>query len=106
MGNSQKYLGETFRDLAVQEEVQRHGGAPFARSYTHADLEYHPSMAVVAQYRLYEDAFIIAICAGKDFTGQNFLGSCCSVSIVGTDEETIREYIRRQEKEDRTPRSN
>jgi putative transposase len=37
----------------------------------------------------------------KNFTGQNFRARGYFVSTVGTDEKTIREYIRRQEKEDR-----
>jgi len=37
----------------------------------------------------------------KNFTGQNFWARGYFVSTVGTGEETIREYIRRQEKEDR-----
>jgi len=37
----------------------------------------------------------------KNFTGQNFWARGYFVSTVGTDEETIREYIKRQEKEDR-----
>jgi len=37
----------------------------------------------------------------KNFTGQHFWARGYFVSTVGTDEETIREYIRRQEQEDR-----
>lgn len=37
----------------------------------------------------------------KNFTGQNFWARGYFVSTVGMDEETIREYIKRQEKEDR-----
>ena len=37
----------------------------------------------------------------KNFPGQNFWTRGYFVSTVGTDEETIREYIRRQEQEDR-----
>ena len=37
----------------------------------------------------------------KNFTGQNFWARGYFVSTVGTDEKTIREYIKRQEKEDR-----
>jgi len=36
----------------------------------------------------------------KNFTGQNFWARGYFVSTVGTDEKTIREYIRRQEQED------
>ena len=37
----------------------------------------------------------------KNFTGQHFWARGYFVSSVGTDEETIREYIRQQEQEDR-----
>jgi putative transposase len=37
----------------------------------------------------------------KNFTGQHFWARGYFVSTVGTDEETIREYIRQQEQEDR-----
>lgn len=37
----------------------------------------------------------------KNFTGQNFWARGYFVSTVGTDEGTIREYIKRQEHEDR-----
>ena len=36
----------------------------------------------------------------KNFTGQHFWARGYFVSTVGTDEQTIREYIKRQEKED------
>ena len=37
----------------------------------------------------------------EHFTDQNFWARGFFVSIVGMDEETIQEYIRRQEQEDR-----
>ena len=37
----------------------------------------------------------------KNFTGQHIWGRGYFVSTVGIDEQTIREYIRAQEKEDR-----
>jgi len=37
----------------------------------------------------------------KNFTGQHFWARGYFVSTVGTDEQTIREYIKRQEVEDR-----
>jgi len=37
----------------------------------------------------------------KNFTGENFWARGYFLTTVGTNEETIREYIRRQEKEDR-----
>ena len=36
----------------------------------------------------------------KNFTGQHFWVRWYFVSTVGTDEETIREHIRRQDQED------
>jgi len=37
----------------------------------------------------------------KNFTGQHFWARGYFVSTVGTDEQTIREYINRQKVEDR-----
>ena len=37
----------------------------------------------------------------KNFTGQSFLARGYFVSTVGRDEETIRQYIKKQEAEDR-----
>ena len=37
----------------------------------------------------------------KNFTGQHFWARGYFVSTVGADEETIRDYIKRQENEDR-----
>jgi putative transposase len=37
----------------------------------------------------------------KNFTGQHFWARGYFVSTVGTDEQTVREYIKRQETEDR-----
>jgi putative transposase len=37
----------------------------------------------------------------KNFTGQHFWARGYFVSTVGADEETIRNYIKRQENEDR-----
>ena len=37
----------------------------------------------------------------KNFTGQQFWAKGYHVSTVGRDEDTVREYIRSQEKEDR-----
>jgi len=37
----------------------------------------------------------------KNFTGQNFWAHGDFVSTVGADEQTIRDYIKRQEPEDR-----
>uniref|UniRef100_UPI0004829612 transposase n=1 Tax=Desulforegula conservatrix TaxID=153026 RepID=UPI0004829612 len=37
----------------------------------------------------------------KNFTGQNFLARGYDVSTVGKDELSVREYIKKQEHEDR-----
>lgn len=37
----------------------------------------------------------------RNFTGQHFWAGGCFVSTVGRDEKAIREYIQRQEQEDR-----
>jgi len=104
-GELRKYLGETFRDLAVQKECNVIEGH-LLPDHVHMLISIPPKYAVwqVIGYMKGKSAIHIArtyMGRKKNFTGQNFWARGYFVSTVGTDEETIREYIRRQEKEDR-----
>ena len=104
-GELRKYLGETFCDLAVQKECNVIEGH-LLPDHVHMLISIPPKYAVsqVIGYMKGKSAIHIArtyMGRKKNFTGQNFWARGYFVSTVGTDEETIREYIRRQEKEDR-----
>ena len=104
-GELRKYLGETFRDLAVQKESKVIEGH-LLPDHVHMLISIPPKYAVsqVVGYMKGKSAIHIArtyMGRKKNFTGQNFWARGYFVSTVGTDEETIREYIRRQEQEDR-----
>ena len=104
-GELRKYLGETFCDLAVQKECNVIEGH-LLPDHVHMLILIPPKYAVsqVVGYIKGKSAIHIArtyMGRKKNFTGQNFWARGYFVSTVGTDEKTIREYIRRQEKEDR-----
>ena len=104
-GELRKHLGETFRDLAVQKECNVIEGH-LLPDHVHILISIPPKYAVsqVVGYIKGKSAIHIArtyMGRKKNFTGQNFWARGYFVSTVGTDEETIREYIKRQEKEDR-----
>ena len=95
----------TFCDLAVQKECNVIEGH-LLPDHVHMLISIPPKYAVwqVIGYMKGKSAIHIArtyMGRKKNFTGQNFWARGYFVSTVGTDEETIREYIRRQEKEDR-----
>lgn len=104
-GELRKYLGETFRDLAVQKACNVLEGR-LLPDHVHMLISIPPKYAVsqVIGYMKGKSAIHIArtyMGRKKNFTGQNFWARGYFVSTVGTDEETIREDIRRQENEDR-----
>ena len=100
-----RYLGSTFRELAMQRESRVIEGH-LLPDHVHVLISIPPKYAVaqVVGYLKGKSAIHIArtyMGRKKNFTGQHFWARGYFVSTVGTDEETIREYIRRQEQEDR-----
>ena len=99
-----KYLGEIFRELALQKEckvVERH----LMPDHVHILLSIPPKYSVsqVVGYIKGKSAIQIARNVQgrkKNFVGQHFWARGYYVSTVGKDEEAVREYIQRQEKED------
>lgn len=99
-----RYLGTTFRDLARQKESDVIEGH-LLPDHVHMLVSIPPKYAVsqVVGYLKGKSAIQIArtyMGQKKNFTGQHFWARGYFVSTVGTDEEIIREYTQRQEKED------
>ena len=104
-GELRRYLGSTFRELAMQRESQVIEGHLLS-DHIHILISIPPKYAVsqVIGYLKGKSAIHIArtyMGRKKNFTGQHFWARGYFVTSVGADEETIREYIRRQEQEDR-----
>ena len=104
-GELRRYWGETFRYLAMQKECKGIEGH-LMPDHVHILMSIPPKYTVsqIVGYMKGKSAIHIArtyMGRKKNFTGQNFWARGYFVSTVGTDEKTIREYIKRQEKEDR-----
>ena len=98
-------LGDVFHRLAQQKESQILEGHMVV-DHVHMLLSIPPNYAVaqVVGYIKGKSAIHIARTAGgrqRNFTGEHFWARGYWVSTVGRDEQAIREYIQRQEEEDR-----
>ena len=104
-GDLRKYLGDVFRELALQKESKVLEGHLMG-DHVHILVSIPPKYAVsqVVGYIKGKSAIHIArTYAGHrhNFVGQNFWARGYFVSTVGRDEETIRKYIKRQDKADK-----
>ena len=104
-GGLRKYLGSCFKDLASQKESQILEGH-LKPDYVHMLISIPPKYSVsqVVGFLKGKSAIQIArvyLGKGKNFVGQHFWARGYFVSTVGMNEETIRVYIKAQEKEDR-----
>lgn len=104
-GELRKHLGEVFRRLAEQKECKIEEGHLLA-DHVHMMISIPPKLAVsqVVGYIKGKSAIHIARVYGekrRNFVGQHFWARGYFVSTLGRDEDVIREYIRRQEDEDR-----
>lgn len=103
-GSLRRHLGEIFRELAKQRDsavVEGH----LMSDHVHICLSIPPkhSVSSVVGYIKGKSAIAIARHFGgreRNFTGEVFWARGYFVSTVGLDEETVREYIRNQERED------
>jgi putative transposase len=100
-----QHLGDVFRQLAQQRESKILEGHMVV-DHVHMLISIPPKYAVaqVIGYIKGKSAIHIARTFGgrrRNFTGQHFWARGYFVSTVGRDEKVIREYIRRQEQEDR-----
>lgn len=98
------HLGEVFRDLAAQKECRIEEGHLMA-DHVHILISIPPKYAVaqVIGFIKGKSAIHLARVYGerkRNFVGQNFWARGYFVSTVGRDEEVVRDYIRKQEKED------
>ncbi|MCZ7586338.1 MAG: IS200/IS605 family transposase [Deltaproteobacteria bacterium] len=104
-GELRRDLGEVFRTLARQKECAVLEGH-LMPDHVHMQISIPPKYAVaqVVGYIKGKSAIHIARTYSnvrRNFVGQHFWARGYFVSTVGRDEKTIREYIRRQEAEDK-----
>ena len=104
-GQLRQYLGEVFRKLAEQKESRIEEGH-LLPDHVHMMISIPPKYAVaqVIEFIKGKSAIHLARVYGerkKNFVGENFWARGYLVSPVGRDEKVIREYIRKQEAEDK-----
>jgi len=104
-GKIRKELGEVLHSLARQRESLIEEGHLMS-DHVHMMISIPPKYAVsqVVGYIKGKSAIHIARRYSgrqRNYVGQHFWARGYFVSTVGRDEQVIREYIRRQEKEDR-----
>jgi putative transposase len=100
-----QHLGEVLRQLAQRKESQILEGH-LVVDHVHMLISIPPKYAVahVVGYIKGKSAIHIARTVGgreMNFTGEHFWARGYFVSTVGRDKKAIREYIQRQEQEDR-----
>ena len=103
-GKIKRHLGQVFHDLARRKECRIEEGH-LMPDHVHMMLSIPPKYSVsqVVGYIKGKSAIHLARTYGerkKNFVGQHFWARGYFVSTVGRDEDTIREYIRNQERED------
>ena len=100
-----RYLGELLKDLAAQKECKILEGH-LVSDHVHILISIPPKYSVSQAVGFIKGKSAIAIARNymgrrKNFTGQSFWARGYYVSTVGKDEESVREYIKHQEEEDR-----
>ncbi len=100
-----RHLAEIFRQLAVQKESRIEEGH-LQLDHVHMMISIPPKYAVsqVIGYIKGKSTIHLARVYGerkRNFVGQHFWARGFWVSTVGRDEKVIREYIRKQEEEDK-----
>ena len=103
-GALRKELGPMFRELARQKETRVEEGHLMV-DHVHMMLSVPPKYSVsqVVGFMKGKSAIWIArnyLGKKQNFTGMSFWARGYFVSTVGRDEQTVREYIQNQEKED------
>ncbi|MBF0503074.1 MAG: IS200/IS605 family transposase [Candidatus Riflebacteria bacterium] len=104
-GGLRTHMGEIIRELARQRECRVVEGH-LMPDHVHMMIAIPPKYSVssVVGYIKGKSAIHIArayMGKRKNFTGQNFWARGYFVSTVGLNEEMVREYIKKQEKEDK-----
>ena len=104
-GALRQQLGEVLKQLAMQRESRIDEGH-LMRDHGHMLVSIPPKYSVsqVVGYLKGKSAIHIArtfMGKPRNFTGESFWARGYFVSTVGRDEKQIREYIKKQEQEDR-----
>jgi putative transposase len=104
-GQIRKHLGDVFRGLARQKESKVVEGH-LMLDHVHMLVSIPPKYAVAQVVGFIKGKSAIHIARtfmGRDrnFTGQHFWARGYFVSTIGKDEKAIKEYIKKQEEEDR-----
>ncbi len=104
-GELRKHLGDLFKELAAQKESRVEEGH-LLPDHVHMLIAIPPKYAVsqVIGFIKGKSAIHLARVYGerkRNFVGEHFWARGFFVSTVGRDETAIREYIRKQEAEDR-----
>jgi|TARA_B100000959_G_C14758339_1_gene532211 putative transposase len=104
-GKIRQELGEIFHTLARQKESLIEEGHLMS-DHVHMMISIPPKYAVSQVVRFIKGKSAIHIARRysgrqRNYTGQHFWARGYFASTVGRDEQVIREYIRRQEKEDK-----
>ena len=99
-----RYLGSIFKELARQKECKIEEGHLIS-DHVHVLISIPPKYSVgqIVGYLKGKSAISIArtyMGRKRNFVGQKFWARGYHVSTVGRDEQVVRDYIRRQEKED------
>ena len=100
-----RHLGDVFRKLALQKESRIEEGH-LMLDHVHMMISVPPKYAVsqVIGFIKGKSAIHLARTYGerkRNFVGQHFWARGYFVSTVGRDEAAIREYIKKQEEEDK-----
>lgn len=100
-----RHLGEVFRKLAEQKESAIEAGH-LRPDHVHTMIAIPPKYAVSRVVGFIKDKSAIHLARvygerKRNFVGQHFWARGFWVSTVGRDEAVIREYIRKQEEEDK-----
>ena len=100
-----KYLGNILRELATQKESKIIEGHLMA-DHVHILISIPPKFAVSQVVGFIKGKSAIQIARNfqgrkKNFVGQHFWARGYYVSTVGKDEVTVRDYIKKQEQEDK-----
>jgi len=103
-GQRRKQLAPVLKELANQKESEILEGR-LVEDHVHMLISIPPKYAVaqVIGYIKGKSAIWIARTCGrrKNFIGQNFWARGYYVTTAGLDEETVRDYIKKQEDEDK-----
>lgn len=104
-GQLRQHLGEVFHELARQKECVIIEGC-LHLDHVHMLISIPPKYAVsqVVGFIKGKSAIHIArnyLGRSKNFTGQHFWARGYYVTTVGRDEKAVREYIKKQEQEDK-----